>query len=112
MSMKYKNKYDIGERVHCIFTSDVLEIIQVMSKNTWIDEVPSLFVEFLNDNYDASLESVKYIPNIYFQLNYKFQKDRTLIKETIKAFKKHKRIDEINIRFKPLKKRNHKVNDY
>ena len=80
--MKYKNKYDIGDRVHCIFTKDVLEIIQVMSRN------------------------------IYFQLNYKFQKDRTLIKETIKAFKKHKRIDEINIRFKPLKKRNHKVNDY
>ena len=66
--MKYKNKYDIGDRVHCIFTKDVLEIIQVMSKNTWIDEVPSLFIEFLNDNYDASLESVKYIPNISTQL--------------------------------------------
>ena len=51
--MKYKNKYDIGDRVHCIFTKDVLEIIQVMSRNTWIDEVPSLFIEFLNDNYDA-----------------------------------------------------------
>ena len=48
-----------------------------MSKNTWIDEVSSLFIEFLNDNYDVSLESVKYIPNIYFQLNYKFQKAKT-----------------------------------
>lgn len=104
--MKYKDKYDIGEPVHCIFTKDVVEIIKVMSKNTWIYEVPSLFVEFLNHDYDMCLESVKYIPNIYFQLNYTFQKDRTLIKETIKAFKKHNRVNEINIRFKPLKKRN------
>lgn len=109
--MKYKDKYDIGERVHCIFTKDIVEIIQVMSQNTWIYEVPSLFIEFLNDNYDASLESVKYIPNIYFQLNYTFQKDRTLIKETIKSFQKHNRVNEINIRFKPLKKRNLKSSE-
>lgn len=109
--MKYKNKNDIGERVHCIFTKDIVEIIQVMSQNTWIYEVPSLFIEFLDDNYDASLESVKYIPNIYFQLNYTFQKDRTLIKETIKSFQKHNRVNEINIRFKPLKKRNLKSSE-
>ena len=111
MNMKYKNKNDIGERVHCIFTKDIVEIIQVMSQNTWIYEVPNLFIEFLDDNYDASLESVKYIPNIYFQLNYTFQKDRALIKETIKSFQKHNRINEINIRFKPLKKRNLKSNE-
>jgi len=110
--MKYKNKCDIGNRVHCVFTEDIIEIIRVMSKNTWIYEVPNLFIEFLNDNYVASLKSVKYVPNIYFQLNYKFQKDRTLIKETIKSFKKHKRINEINTRFKPLKKRKQSVNDY
>ena len=109
--MKYKGKYDIGERVHCIFTKDVVEIIRVMSKNTWIYEIPEFFLDFLNDNYDASLESVKYIPNIYFQLNYTFQKDRTLIKETIKSFQKHNRINEINIRFKPLTKRNLKSSE-
>lgn len=98
--MKYKNKYDVGEWVYCIFIDDIIEIIQVMSKNTWIHKVPNLFIEFLNDNYDASLESIKYIPNIYFQLNYKFQKDKTLIKETIKVFKAHKRLNEIDIRFK------------
>lgn len=111
MSMKYKSKNDIGERVHCIFTKDVVEIIQVMSQNTWIYEVPNLLIEFLDDNYDASLESIKYIPNIYFQLNYKFQKDSTLIKETIKSFRKHNRVNEINIRLKPLKKRNLKSNE-
>lgn len=109
--MKYKDKYDIGERVHCIFTKDVVEIIRVMSKNTCIYEIPEFFLDFLNDNYDASLESVKYVPNIYFQLNYTFQKDRTLIKETIKSFQKHNRINEINIRFKPLKKRNLKSSE-
>lgn len=109
--MKYKDKYDIGERVHCIFTKDVVEIIQVMSQNTWIYEVPSLFIEFLNENYDACVETIRFAPNIYFQLNYTFQKDRTIIKETIKAFQKHNRIDEINIRFKPLKKRNLKSSE-
>ena len=109
--MKYKSKNDNCERVHCIFSKDIVDIIQVMSQNTWIYEVPSLFIEFLNDNYDASLESVKYIPNIYFQLNYTFQKDRALIKETIKSFQKHNRVNEINIRFKPLKKRNLKSNE-
>lgn len=44
--MKYKNKYDIGDRVHCIFTKDVLEIIQVMSRNTWIDEVQVYSLNF------------------------------------------------------------------
>ena len=109
--MKYKDKYDIGERVHCIFAKDVVEIIQVMSQNTWIYEVPSLFIELLNENYDACVETIRFAPNIYFQLNYTFQKDRTIIKETIKAFQKHNRIDEINIRFKPLKKRNLKSSE-
>lgn len=104
--MKYKNKNDIGERVHCIFVKDIVEIMQVMSQNTWIYEVPNLFIEFLNDNYEACLESIKYIPNIYFQLNYTFQRDKRIIKETIKSFKKHNRVNELNIRFKPLKKRN------
>lgn len=109
--MKYKGKYDIGERVHCLFTKDIVEMLQVISTNTWINEVPDLFIEFLNDNYDASLESVKYVPNIYFKLNDRFRNDRVLIKETIKSFQKHNRINEINIRFKPLKKRKLKSNE-
>lgn len=109
--MKYKGKYDIGERVHSIFTKDIVEMLQVISTNTWINEVPDLFIEFLNDNYDASLESVKYVPNIYFKLNDRFRNDRVLIKETIKSFQKHNRINEINIRFKPLRKRKLKSNE-
>lgn len=103
--MKYKSKYDIGERVECVFTNDIVEMIETISTDTWINKVPKLFIEFLNDNYDASLLSVRYVPNIYFELNDRFRKDRTLICETIKGFKKHNRLDEINIRYKPLVKR-------
>lgn len=108
--MKYKEKYDIGEPVHCIFTSDIVNILKVMSENTWIHNVPDLFIDFLNQNYDASLESVKYVPNIYFRLNNKFKNDKNLIKATIKSFQKHNKVNKINIRFKPLKKRNKEAN--
>lgn len=104
--MKYKNKYDIGERVESIFTKDIVEILEVMSTDTWINRVPKLFIEFLNDNYDASLLAIKYVPNIYFELNEQFKSDRILIRETIKGFKKHNKLNEINIRYKPLMKRN------
>ena len=109
--MKYKGKYDIGEPVYCLFTKDIIEILKTMSENTWINKVPNLFIEFLNENYDASLESIKYVPNIYFELNNKFKNDRVLIKATIKSFQKHNRSNEINIRFKPSKKRKLKSNE-
>ena len=106
--MKYKNKYDIGERVECIFTKDIVEMLKVLSTDTWINKVPKLFIEFLNENYDASMSSVKFVPNIYFELNEQFRNDSFIIRETIKGFKKHNRLNEINIRYKPLKKRNGK----
>ena len=67
--MKYKSKYDIGERIETILTKDTVDIIEVMSTDTRINKIPKLFIEFLNDNYDASLLSVRYVPNIYFELN-------------------------------------------
>lgn len=104
--MKYKSKYDIGERIETMLTKDIVDIIEVMSTDTWINKVPKLFIEFLNDNYDASLLSVRYVPNIYFELNEQFKRDPVLIRETIKGFKKHNKLNEINIRYKPLVKRN------
>ena len=109
--MKYKSKYDIGEKVHCLFTEEIDDIIKTISKNTWIYETPELFISFLNDNFNASLEAVKYIPNIYFQLNDRFKNDNLLIKTTINAFKKYGRIDEINIKYKPIKKRKNKISE-
>ena len=64
-----------------------------------------MFIDLLNDNYEASLKSIKYVPNIYFSLNDKFKNDNLIIKTTIRAFKRRNRINEINIGYKPLKKR-------
>lgn len=103
--MKYKDKNDIGEFAQCILAKDVVEILKVMSKDTWIKRLPKMFIDLLNDNYEASLKSIKYVPNIYFYLNNKFKNDNLIIKATIKSFKRKNRMDEINIRYKPLKKR-------
>ncbi len=102
MHMKYKNKYDIGDKVKLLQSEDVLNIIKTMSTNTWINDVPDLLIELLNDNYNIALESIKYAPIIYFKLSIQFKNDNKMIRETIKAFKKHKRINELSIKLKPL----------
>lgn len=103
--MKYKSRYDIGKEVKVIFDNDALEIMKVMSVNTWINEIPIMLIELIDDNYDIALRAVKYVPNVYFKLNDKFRSDRQLINATIKSFHKHNRINEINISIKPLTKR-------
>lgn len=103
--MKYKDKNDIGEFVQCVLAKDVVDILKVMSKDAWIKYIPKMFIDLLNDNYEASLKSIKYVPNIYFSLNDKFKNDNLVIKTTIRAFKRRNRINEINIGYKPLKKR-------
>ena len=103
--MKYKKRYDIGQEVKLIFDNDALEILRVISLNTWIYEIPSMLIELIDDNFYIALKAVKYVPNLYFKLNDKFRNDRQLINTTIKSFRKHNRINEINIRIKPLMKR-------
>ncbi|MDD2435754.1 MAG: DUF4116 domain-containing protein [Bacilli bacterium] len=102
--MKYKSRYDVGQEVKFIFTNDALEILRTISSKTWIYDIPDVLVELIDDNFDIALKSVKYVPNIYLKLNDKFRNDRQLIKATIKSFRKHNRINEINTRIKPLKK--------
>jgi hypothetical protein len=103
--MKYKSRYDIGQEVKIIFANDALEILRVISIKTWINEIPSMLIELIDDNFDIALKAVKYVPNVYFKLNDKFRNDRQLINVTIKSFRKHNRINEVNIRIKPLTKR-------
>lgn len=104
--MKYKRKNDIGQTAKVIFDNDALDIIRTISINTWIYEVPSILIELINDNFEIALETVKYIPNVYFKLNDRFRNDRQLINATIRSFSKHNRINEINVRIQPLTKRN------
>lgn len=103
--MKHKSIYDIGEPVKIIQSDDVLHILKVMSTGTWINQVPTMFIDILNSNYDATVKAVRYVPNIYFRLNDKFKNDHKLIKATIKGFQKHNKSNELNIEFKPLMKR-------
>ena len=49
--MKYKDKNDIGEFVQCVLAKDVVDILKVMSKDTWIKYVPKMFIDLLNDSY-------------------------------------------------------------
>lgn len=34
--MKYKSKYDIGERNSILLASDVVDMLKVLSSDTWI----------------------------------------------------------------------------
>lgn len=102
--MKYKSRYEVGQKVKLIFANDALEILKTVSAKTWIYDIPDVLVELIDDNFDIALKSVNCVPNIYFKLNDKFRNDRQLIKATIKSFRKHNRIKEINSRIKQLKK--------
>ena len=103
--MKHKNDVAVGSRAKILCEDDALEILKVMSSNTWIYKIPSILTELINDNHSIAIEAVRYVPNIYFDLNNKMQNNRKLIKETINSFYKHNRIWEINIGNKPLTKR-------
>jgi len=103
--VKYRKKSDLGSSVYFIYDSDALDILKTMSKKTWIIEVPNLLVELINSNFDIALESVDYVPNLYFKLNDKFRNDKKLISATIRSFRKYNRINEINIKTKPLSKK-------
>lgn len=93
--MKYKSLDDVGNSTKIVFASDVAEYIRVLSYHNWITKFPKMFLELLNDDYDATLKAIKYAPSLYFHLNSEFQKDKHLIKTTINAYYKHKKIHEI-----------------
>lgn len=99
----YRN---LGKSVKIIDYTHILDMLKTISYKTWITQVPDIFVEILNSNYDAIIQSIEYVPNIYFQLQDEFKKDNRIIKATIKSFQKHNRLKEINVKLKPLTRRN------
>lgn len=103
--MKYKSKYDIGEQVKLLLANNVLDMLKVLSKDTWLVNYPNEFIELLNDNYDLSLKAVRITPNIYFRLKYVFRNDKTIIRNTIKAFKVNNKINEIDLQYRPIRKK-------
>ena len=103
--MKRRNGNEIGRFVKIIFDEDALNILKIMSQDTWINNFPNLIVEMINSKYDIALKAVEYAPNIYFEFSNQLKKDRQIIRKTIKSYQKHKRIAEINTKTKPLRKR-------
>ena len=98
-----KDKYeDLGTPVKVIDDKDALNILKVVSSNTWIYELPDSLVELIGQKYNTSLNSIKYVPNMYFKLNKAFQKDKKIIKATIKAFRRLGHIQDINIKARPI----------
>lgn len=98
-----KNKYeDFGTPVKIIDDKDALNILKVVSTNTWICEIPETLVDLIKQKYYTLLASLKYVPNIYFKLDKNYKKDKRIIKATIKSFRNLGHIDEINTRAKPI----------
>lgn len=103
--MKRRNNNDIGQYVKLIFDEDALNILKVMSQDTWITNFPKLIVELINSKYVIALKAVEYAPSIYFEFSNQLKKDRQIIRKTIKSYQKHNRIKEINTKTKPLKRK-------
>lgn len=94
--MKKKNKEtdDLGQQVKIIYEEDIPKMVKVLSDGVWLEQVPPLFIELLSSKRRI-IETIKYAPNIYFQLKKEFQIDKQVIKATIRSFEHHNKIDEI-----------------
>ena len=73
--MKKENKKndDLGQQVKIIYEEDIPKMVKVLSEGVWLEQVPPLFIELLSSSKRRTIETIKYAPNIYFQLKKKFQ---------------------------------------
>lgn len=102
---KENNISNLGQQVKIVYEEDIPKMVKVLSKGVWLEQIPPLFIELLSGSKTRIIETIKYAPNIYFQLSQKFQKDKQIIKTTVEAFKYHNKIDEIITYTVPLIKR-------
>lgn len=100
--MKYKSKYDIGERAIVMFSTSIEKYLDELSYNCFLEHFPKDFIELLNDNYDCCLKCINYAPKLYFYLNETFQKDKLIKKATIKGYKKFNKNNLLIIKNKKL----------
>lgn len=96
---------ELGQQVKFIFEEDIPKMIKVLSKSAWLEHFPQQFIELINGNKKQAIESIKYAPNIYFELKKSFQNDKDIVRTTIKSFQHHDRIDEIITCVIPLLKK-------
>lgn len=107
--MKYKDKYDIGERAIVVLSCNVEEYLKELSKNCFLTNFPKDFIELLNDNYDSCINCISISPAVYFYLSNRFRKDKHLIKLTIEAYKKLNKVNELYLKHNKLYLKNKRV---
>ncbi len=97
--MKNRHLENIGEPVKIIFRKEALEILTSLSNNIF----PTLFEDFFKDNYSYAMKAIRVCPHTYFILDEKLQRNKEIINFTIKSFKRHRQIKDINTKTIPLK---------
>ena len=95
MTKENKDIDDLGQQVKVVYEEDIPKMVKVLSNGVWLEQVPPLFIELLSSSKRRTIETIKYAPNIYFQLKQEFQIDKQIIKSTIRSFEHHNKIDEI-----------------
>ena len=96
MSDYYKGKI--------IPTDEALNILKVMSEDTWIINFPNIIVELITSRFSIALKAIEYVPSIYFEYNINLRNNKKIIRKTIISYKKHGHINEININARPLER--------
>ena len=120
MTKENKNIDDLGQQVKIIYEEDIPKMVKVLSNGVWLKQVPPLFIELLSSSKRRTIETIKYAPNIYFQLKQEYQTDKQIIKATIRSFEHHNQIEEIitdtipliRRTYLPNKERNIDIEDY
>ena len=99
--MKRYCKNETGQYVKILCDDEALNILKVMSEDTWIINFPNIIVELITSRFSIALKAIEYVPSIYFEYNINNKK---IIRKTIISYKKHGHIDEININVRPLER--------
>ena len=100
--MKRYCENETGQYVKILCDDEALNILRVMSRDTWIINFPNIIVELINSRFSIALKAIEYTPSIYFEYNIKLKNNKKIIRKTIISYKKHGHINDINIKVKPL----------
>ena len=101
--MKRYCENETGQYVKILCDEEALNILKVMSNNTWIENFPNIIIELITSRFSIALKAIEYVPSIYFEYNIKLR-NKKIIRKTIISYKKHGHIDDININVRPLER--------
>ena len=100
--MKRYCENETGQYVKILCDDEALNILRVMSRDTWIINFPNIIVELITSKFSIALKAIEYAPSIYFEYNINLRNNKKIIRKTIISYKKHGHINDINIKVKPL----------